>query len=373
MSGEPSLNMTWRWFGEGNDSISLDQIRQIPGVRGIAWSLHDMAPGEIWDFERIKAVKDQCNSKGFHIDVVESVNVHDDIKTGSGDRDRYIDNYIDTIEKLSRVGVKVICYNFMPVFDWVRTDMYHRLPDGSNALFYEKQILSDDPQELIDKFMNCAGEFTLPGWEPERLAQIKSLFAAYAAIDEAALTENLKYFLVKIMPACEKYDVRMAIHPDDPPWPIFNLPRIVRSQEHIRRLLALVDSPYNGLTLCTGSLGSSPANNIPQMIHEFGSRIHFAHIRNVKRFENGDFIETSHRARDGSVDTVGTVKALYDIGYQGYIRPDHGRHIWGEEKHCRPGYGLYDRALGVMYLQGIWDTLEQEYLQRQALPQRVPI
>jgi mannonate dehydratase len=151
----------------------------------------------------------------------------------------------------------------------------------------------------------------------------------------------------------------MAIHPDDPPWPIFGLPRIIRSRDHIKRFLETVDSPYNGLTLCTGSLGPNLSNDIPGIIREFGDRIHFAHIRNVKVFENGDFIETSHRTADGSVDIVEVVKAYHEIGFKGYVRPDHGRHLWGEEKNCRPGYGLYDRALGVMYLLGIWDTLER--------------
>jgi mannonate dehydratase len=351
--------MTWRWFGEGNDSISLEQVRQIPGVGGIVWSLHDKVAGEEWEPSRIKDAVDQIHSRGFHAEVVESVNIHDSIKIGSPERDKYIEIYIDTIEKLSRVGVKVICYNFMPVFDWVRTDLYHPLPDGSNALFYEKAKAERDPRELIKEILDGAGAFTMPGWEPERLVKIEELLAAYRDIDEEKLTANLRYFLEAIIPTCAKCDVRMAVHPDDPPWPLYGLPRIVRSREHIRRYLAQVDSPYNGLTLCTGSLGANPANDIPAIIREFSDRIYFAHIRNVRHLPSGDFVETSHRTSDGSLDIREIVKTFHDVGFRGYVRPDHGRHLWGEEKTCRPGYGLYDRALGIMYLWGLWDAFEK--------------
>lgn len=355
------MKMTWRWYGEGNDDITLDHIRQIPGVMGAVWSLHDKVAGEVWEMERIQEVADQITSKGMSPAVVESVNVHDDIKLGLPSRDHYIDIYIDTIRKLAKVGVKVICYNFMPVFDWTRTDLYKEMPDGSNALFYEKSLVDGvSPQSIVDRILKGAGDKTMPGWEPERLAKLNELFEAYSGVTEDILSENLKYFLERIIPVCEEVDVKMAIHPDDPAWPIFGLPRIIRSRDHIERFLKLVDSPYNGLTLCTGSLGSNPDNDIPAIIREFGDRIHFAHIRNVKVFDNGDFIETSHRTCDGSVDVGEVMKAYHEIGFKGYARPDHGRHLWGEEKNCRPGYGLYDRALGIMYLWGIWDTLEKE-------------
>ena len=355
-----NMKMTWRWYGAGNDSVTLEQVRQIPGVEGIVWSLHDKAAGEVWELERIKAETDLIRSKGFHPEVVESVNIHDSIKIGLPGRDNYIDIYIDTLRKLAKVGVKVICYNFMPVFDWVRTDLYKEMPDGSNALFYAKARAELPPKELIARVLEKGADFTMPGWEPERLAKIEELFDAYKDVDEEKLTENCKYFLECIIPVCEECGVKMAIHPDDPPQPIYGLPRILRSREHIRRFLKLVDSPYNGLTLCTGSLGARPDNDLPAMIREFGDRIHFAHIRNVKRFDNGDFIETSHRTCDGSVPVDEVVKAYHEIGFKGYVRPDHGRHIWGEEKSCRPGYGLYDRALGIMYLLGLWDAYELE-------------
>ena len=352
------MQMTWRWYGRGNDDITLDHIKQIPGVDGIVWSLHDKTAGEEWEEKRINDEVAYIRSKGFNADVVESVNVHDDIKIGNAGRDTYIDIYIDTIAKLSRAGVKVICYNFMPVFDWTRTDLYKRMEDGSNALFFEKKLVDGvAPQEIVDRILNGAGEKTMPGWEPERLSKLENLFAAYKDVTDEVLTENYKYFLQKIIPACEKYGVKMAVHPDDPPFPIFGLPRIVRSAEHIQKVLDLVNSPFHGLTLCTGSLGSSLQNNTPEMVRRFAKRIHFMHVRNVKVFDNGDFIECSHRACDGSVDTVEVMRALHETGFTGYVRPDHGRHLWGEEKTCRPGYGLYDRALGVMYLLGVWDTI----------------
>lgn len=352
--------MTFRWYGLGNDDITLDKIKQIPGVDGVVWALHDIPAGVEWPMERIEEVKAQADEFGFNIDVVESVNVHEDIKLGLKSRDKYIENYKKTIEKLSKVGVKVICYNFMPVFDWTRTDLYKNISDGSNALFFEKSKISDiDPKELIRKLAKDV-TVTMPGWEPERLERIEELFKAYEGFTAENLWANLKYFLEEIIPVAEKFDIKMAIHPDDPAFPIFGLPRIIINRENIKRFLNLVDSPYNGLTLCSGSLGSVLSNDIPSIIREFHDRIHFAHIRNVKVYENGDFIETSHRACDGSVDIVDVMKAYHENGFAGYIRPDHGRHLWGEEKTCRPGYGLYDRALGIMYLLGIWDTLESQ-------------
>jgi mannonate dehydratase len=354
------MKMTFRWYGKGNDEITLGMIKQIPGVEGVVWSLHDMAAGEEWPMERIEEVKAQAEEAEFNIDVVESVNVHEDIKLGLPTRDKYIENYKKTMEKLAKVGVKVICYNFMPVFDWTRTDLYKEMEDGSNALFFESSKIEDvDPKELIRKLANEVN-VTMPGWEPERLARIEELFEAYKGFTEENLWGNLKYFLEQIIPTAEKLDIKMAIHPDDPAFPIFGLPRIIISRDNIERFLKLVDNPYNGLALCTGSLGSVKTNDIPAIIREFHDRIHFAHVRNVKVFDNGDFIESSHRAGDGSVDIVDVIKAYHENGFKGYMRPDHGRHLWGEEKTCRPGYGLYDRALGIMYILGIWDTLESE-------------
>jgi mannonate dehydratase len=350
-----SMRMVFRWFGEGNDTVTLEQIRQIPGVEGIVWALHDIPAGEEWPLERIVAFREQVVQAGFHNEVVESVNVHEDIKLGRSTRDQYIRNYIRTLEKLGHNGVKVVCYNFMPIFDWLRTDLHKELEDGSTALFFEKsRIEGIDPFELVRR-INENSSLTMPGWEPERLEHLTALFEAYTHVTEEDLWRNLAYFLEAVIPAAERSGIRMAIHPDDPPWSVFGLPRIITSQAHLRRLLALYDSPANGMTLCSGSLGANPKNEIVSMIYEFKDRIPFAHIRNVRVSANGDFIETSHRTQDGTVDIAGIVQAYHDVGFMGYARPDHGRHLWGEQ--CRPGYGLYDRALGIMYLWGLWDAL----------------
>ncbi|SFP60404.1 mannonate dehydratase [Salibacterium halotolerans] len=351
------MNMIFRWYGEDNDSVLLNDINQIPGTGGAAWALHEKQPGEIWEKEKIEQTVDLIHSHGLHAEVVESVNVHEDIKLGLPSRETYIDNYVETIRNLAASGVKVICYNFMPVFDWIRTDLHKELGDGSTALFYENsQIENITPEELIQKITENP-EFTMPGWEPGRLEHIQGLIDQYKDITAEDLWGNLQYFLERVIPVCKECDVRMAIHPDDPPWSVFGLPRIITGRNDLKRLTALVESGYNGITLCSGALGAHPDNDIPAMIHEFHDRIHFAHVRNVRRFHNGDFIETSHRAGDGSVDIVEVIQAYHDIGYTGYIRPDHGRHLWGE--NCRPGYGLYDRALGIMYMLGIWDHLEK--------------
>jgi len=353
------MRMTFRWYGEGNDTVTLSQIKQIPGTEGIVWSLHDEAAGAEWPMEKIMEVKKAADAYGLHLDVVESVNVHEDIKLGLPSRDMYIENYIRTLAKLQKVGVKVVCYNFMPVFDWTRTDLFHPMPDGSTALYYERaKVESLDPQAFLDDIVkqDKAG-LTMPGWEPERLAHIRELFDAYKGVTEDMLWDNLQYFLERVIPAAEEYGINMAIHPDDPAWPIFGLPRLIISKKNVERFLNLVNRPANGLTLCTGSLGTSMANDIPDIIRTFGDRIHFTHIRNLKHFENGDFTESSHKTSDGSIDIAEVVRAYHDIGFTGYARPDHGRHIWGEE--CRPGYGLYDRALGIMYLWGLWDAYEK--------------
>lgn len=351
------MKMSFRWYGSGNDSISLEQIRQIPGVEEIVWALHEKQPGEIWEKDEIQAVKDELDKYGFGMAVVESVNVHDDIKTAGKNCDLYIENYKQTLRNLAEFGVKVVCYNFMPVFDWTRTDLFHPLPDGSTALYYEKSRIKQDPGEMANYILeNCKG-YTMPGWEPERLANLRQLFELYKDVDKEALWANLKYFLEALMPTCHECDIKMAIHPDDPPWDIFGLPRLIVDAEAVDRFLSMVDDPYNCLTLCSGSLGSNPANNVAEIVRKHCSRIAFAHIRNVKHFDNGDFSETSHRDCDGDVGILDIIKAYHDGGFDGYIRPDHGRHIWNEK--CRPGYGLYDRALGIMYILGAWDMLDK--------------
>lgn len=351
------MKMSFRWYGSGNDSVSLAQIRQIPGVEEIVWALHDKQPGEIWTVEEIAAVKKELDEYGFGMEVVESVNVHDDIKIGLPTRDQYIDNYIATLRNLAKFGVKVVCYNFMPIFDWTRTDLFHPLPDGSTALFYEKNKIKNDPKEMADYILRESKGYTMPGWEPERMEQLSSLFEKYKDVDKETLWANLKYFLEKLMPVCHECGIKMAIHPDDPPWDIFGLPRLIVDEAAVTRFLTMVDDPYNCLTLCSGSLSSNPDNNVADIVRKHCDRIAFMHIRNVKHYENGDFSEVSHRDCDGDTGVIEIVRALHEGGFDGYVRPDHGRHLWNEK--CRPGYGLYDRALGIMYLLGCFDMLDR--------------
>jgi len=355
-----SYKTIFRWFGPKDDSIPLEYIRQIPGIYGVVSALFDIPVGEVWPKERIIELKKMAESTGLTLEVIESVNIHEDIKLGLPTRDRYIENYIETIKNLGENGIKVICYNFMPVFDWIRTDLAYKLDDGSEVMAYDHELIKDvEPTELVKNMDKGSQGFSLPGWEWERLKKLKSTMEMYQNIDEERLFQNLKYFLEAIMPACEKYDVKMAIHPDDPPWSIFRLPRIIKNKQNIERMLREVNNPYNGITLCTGSLGANVENDIPELIRYFGSmkRIHFMHVRNIKFTGDRVFHETSHLSKDGSFDMYEIMKALYDIQFDGYLRPDHGRMIWGEKG--RPGYGLYDRALGIAYLNGLWEAISK--------------
>ena len=357
------MQMTWRWYGEGNDQIKLSDIKQIPGVEGIVWALHNKMPGEVWQPGEIQVVADQIHATGFNMDVVESVNVSDDIKTAGPKRDEHIAAYIQTIKNLAPFGVKVICYNFMPVFDWTRTDLFRPVGDGSTALYYEKDKIQQDYKAMADYVMGFTEKYhmTFPGWEPERMAKLDELFEKYRPVTKDQLWDNFKYFLEAIMPTCHESGIKMAVHMDDPPWDIFGLPRLLVDEPSIDRFLKMVDDPYNCLTLCSGSLNANPNNNVADIVRKHCDRIAFAHIRNVKHFPNGDFSEASHRDRDGDTGILDILKAYHDCGFDGYIRPDHGRHLWGEKPGTvRPGYGLYDRALGIMYMLGVWDMLDRE-------------
>ena len=352
------MEMTLRWYGSKFDTVTLKQIRQIPGVTGVITTLYDTAPGEIWSRERIRAMINEVEEAGLHVSGIESVNIHDAIKTGVPEREQYIDNYITTLENLGKEGIHMVCYNFMPVFDWTRTELARVRPDGSTVLAYTQEAIDAlDPEKMFESISGEANGAILPGWEPERMAKIKELFEMYKDIDDEKLFANLKYFLERIMPVCDKYDINMAIHPDDPAWNVFGLPRIITDKEHLLRLMKTVDNPHNGVTFCTGSLGTNPENDLPNMIRSLKGRIHFAHIRNLKHNFPGDFEEAAHLSSDGSFDMYAIVKALYDIGFDGPIRPDHGRMIWDEK--AMPGYGLYDRALGAAYLNGLWEAIEK--------------
>lgn len=352
------MKMTLRWFGSGHDTVTLEQIRQIPGCVGVITTLYGTKPGEVWLQENIRAMKEEVEASGLEISGIESVNVHDDIKIGLPTRDQYIENYIKTLENLGKEGIDLVCYNFMPVFDWTRSELAKKRPDGSTVLSYDQELVDQiDPDKLFEEMDANAGGFVLPGWEPDRLSKVKELFDMYKEVNEAKLFENLVYFLKAIMPTCEKYGIKMAVHMDDPAWSVFGLPRIINNKDNIQRLLAAVPVMNNGLTLCTGSLGSNPHNDIPDMIRSFEGRIHFAHVRNVIHLAPGKFDEAAHLSSDGSLDMFEIMKAFYDIGMIGPIRPDHGRQIWDEK--AMPGYGLYDRALGATYLNGLWEAIEK--------------
>ena len=351
------MQMTFRWFGSEKDTVTLEQIRQIPNVVGVVPALHNLPAGEAWELDDIMKMKAEIEKAGLTMECIESVNVHEDIKIGLPTRDKYIENYKTSIRNLAKAGVKVICYNFMPVFDWTRTDLAMNMDDGATCLSYDGvQIEGKSPEQMFKDIDDNSNGYAMPGWETERMPEIKELFEKYKGVTSDDLWNNLKYFLDAIMPVCEECDVKMAIHPDDPPWDIFGLPRIIKDRESLKKLLELVPSKYNGLTFCTGSLGASSKNDLPAMIREFGDRIYFAHLRNVNVVDN-HFNETAHESNTGSLDMYEIVKALQDVGFDGYIRPDHGRMIWGEV--ARPGYGLYDRALGVAYLNGLWEAVKK--------------
>lgn len=352
------MKMTLRWFGEGHDSVELWKIRQIPGVTGVITTLYDMPVGEVWTLDKINEMKNKVEESGLKIEGIESVNIHDSIKIGLPERDKYIDNYIKTLENLGEVGISLVCYNFMPVFDWTRSALAKKRSDGSTVLSYDQDIIDKiDPNKMFDEISANSQGFVMPGWEPDRLTSVKELFKAYEGIDDKKLFDNLVYFLKRIQPTCKKHNIYMAIHPDDPAWSVFGLPRIVNNKDNILRLLSAVDSKFNGLTLCTGSLGSNPDNDICDIIRDIRDRIYFVHVRNLIHHAPDKFDEAAHLSSDGSMDMYEIMKTLYDIGFNGPIRPDHGRMIWNET--AMPGYGLYDRALGACYLNGLWEAIEK--------------
>lgn len=352
------MQMTLRWYGSKFDTVTLEQIRQIPGVTGVITTLYDLQPGEVWSRERIRAMKEEVEAAGLRVAGIESVNVHDEIKAGKGERDRYLENYKRTLENLGEEDIHLVCYNFMPVFDWTRTELARVRPDGSTVLAYTQKAVDELVPEKM--FSSIAGDMNgnvMPGWEPERMARVKELFELYQDVDEEKLFDNLKYFLDGILPVCDKYDINMAIHPDDPAWSVFGLPRIITNQENIVRMMQLVDNPHNGVTFCSGSYGTNQENNLPEMIRALKGRIHFAHVRNLKFITPDNFEEAAHLSSDGSFDMYEIMRALYETRFDGPIRPDHGRMIWGEK--AMPGYGLYDRALGAAYLNGLWEAIEK--------------
>ena len=339
------MKSSFRWYGD-SDPVTLEYIRQIPGMRSIVSAVYDVKPGEIWPEESIAHICERCAENGLVFDIVESIPVTEEIKLGRPERDLHIANYCENIRRCAKYGIKCVTYNFMPVFDWTRTQLDKAAPDGSTSLvMYWDQMRGLDP--LKD-------DIHLPGWDSSYTQdEVRELINAYGELGEEGLWKNLEYFLSAVIPVAEECGVVMAIHPDDPPYPIFGIPRIITCEENLDRFLKLYDSESNSLCLCTGSLGCSPDNDVVAMVDKYSAmnRIGFMHLRNVLILEDTSFEESGHLTQNGSLDMNAIVKALVKNNFNGYFRPDHGRMIWGETG--KPGYGLYDRALGSAYINGL--------------------
>lgn len=388
------MRETWRWFGP-DDVVTLAHVRQA-GASGIVSALHHLNDGRAWPADEIARRKAEIEAAGLTWDVVESIIVHEDVKTRTGRYKHYIENYKQSVRAIAAAGVKTLCYNFMAITDWTRTDLHAPMPHGGNALrfdivdfcAYDVLVLKRDSAEAdhpptriteAKKRLNRMSESDLArlennliGWVPARefvfdRESFRRALAGYADLTVEGLRENLFAFLREIVPVAEEVGVRMAIHPDDPSFPIFGLPRVVSSAGDAKALLDAVDSPANGLTLCTGSYGSSGANNLPQMARDFGSRIHFAHLRNVTKEPDGSFHEAEHLS--GDTDMVRVVAELMreearrkdggETDWQIPMRPDHGHAIVDDiGKKVNPGYSCIGRLKGLAELRGIQTTLQ---------------
>lgn len=324
------MELTFRWYGE-KDLISLKYIKQIPKVTGIVSALYDLNVGDVWPIDKLKYLKQKIHTERLKLSVIESIPVHEDIKLGNSNRDKLIDNYCQSIRNIGSLGIQILCYNFMPVFDWVRTNLAMKNPNGSNSLSFDNSKLKE-----IDFKTNS---LDLPGWAPSYTKkELNNFFSAYSKVDDETLWLNLEYFLKRVIPIAEESGVKMAIHPDDPPWSIFGLPRIITDGSALDRLIKIIDSPSNGITFCTGSLGANIEMDLVKAIRKFSAlnRIPFVHFRNVKHTNEYSFYESKHPTEFGDVNMYEVIKALIENGFDGAIRPDHGRMIWGESG--RPGY-----------------------------------
>ena len=387
------MEKTWRWFGK-KDKIKLDMLRQI-GVEGIVSALHDIPNGEIWTLEAIEVYKNYIESFGLRWSVVESLAVSESIKYGGENRDQLIENYIESLRNLGKAGVKTVCYNFMPVLDWARTDLYFQWKDGSSSLYFDKakfayfeihilkregaekdytqEILSkveelkttlteDDNNDLIDSIIVKTQGFVngnIKEGDQNPVAIFKSLLALYDGIDKDQLRQNMKYFLEKIMPVCEEYDIQMCVHPDDPPFSLLGLPRIVTNEDDIDWFLNAVDNPHNGLTFCTGSLSAGLQNNVPKLAQKYASRTKFVHLRSTNVFENGDFIEAGHLEGRGKI--VEVVRIFEKENPALPMRIDHGRLLTDDiDKGYNPGYSFLGRMLALGQIDGVIATVQNE-------------
>ena len=387
------MEKTWRWFGR-KDRITLAMLRQI-GVEGIVTALHEVPNGEVWSLPAILDLKAYVESSGLGWSVVESLPVCEAIKYGSADRDRLIDNYRESLAHLGEAGIKTVCYNFMPVIDWIRTDLEHPWPDGTSSLYFDfvrfaffdccilqrpgaatdysagvmdrvrrlgETITQAERAQLVDTiivktqgFVN--GNITEEDRQP--VALFRKLLSLYEGVDRARLRENLRYFLQAVMPVCDRYGINMCIHPDDPPCQMLGLPRIVTNAEDIAWLLDAVDNPHNGLTFCAGSLSAGAHNDVPELARRFASRTHFVHLRSTEILPGGNFIEASHLEGRGRLIEV--IRIFERENPMLPMRVDHGRLMLGDgDKGYNPGYSFHGRMFALAQVEGMMAVARDE-------------
>jgi len=387
------MEKTWRWFGK-NDKITLPMLRQI-GVEGIVTALHEIPNGEVWPLEAILNQKTYIETYGLRWSVVESLPVSGAIKYGGAERDNLIENYKKSLINLGKAGVKTVCYNFMPVIDWIRTDLEHLWEDGTSSLYFDKirfayfdclilqraeaekdytvnelkqmyeldKVITDaEKEELVDTIIVKTQGFVngnIKNGDKTPVDTFHHLLAPYKGIDRDALRENLRYFLQAIMPVCDEYGINMCIHPDDPPFPVLGLPRIVTSEEDIAWILHAVNNPHNGLTFCAGSLSAGLHNNVPALARMFAHRTHFVHLRSTNAFPNGNFIEASHLG--GRAHIIELIR-IFEKERPGVpMRVDHGRMMLGDtDKGYNPGYSFHGRMMALAQIEGMMAVVNDE-------------
>ena len=387
------MEKTWRWFGK-KDSISLAMLRQI-GVEGIVTALHDVPNGEVWPLESIKELKDYIEAAGLCWSVVESLPVCEAIKYAGPERERLIANYIQSLANLGKAGVRTVCYNFMPVIDWIRTDLKHPCADGTLSLYFDKirfayfdlkilkreqaekdyseeelmaveklskRITQKEERELIDTIIVKTQGFVdgnIREGEENPVELFRKLLSLYAGVDKTALRENMRYFLSAIMPVCEEYGINMCVHPDDPPYQMLGLPRIVTNEEDIDWILNAVDNPHNGLTFCAGSLSSGIHNDTRKLARKFAERTRFVHLRSTDVLSGGDFIESSHLSGRGHL--IDLIRIFESVNPNLPMRVDHGRLMLGDENlGYNPGYSFHGRMFALAQVEGMMAVVQDE-------------
>ena len=387
------MEKTWRWFGK-KDSISLAMLRQI-GVEGIVTALHDVPNGEVWPLESIKELKDYIEAAGLCWSVVESLPVCEAIKYAGPERERLIANYIQSLANLGKAGVRTVCYNFMPVIDWIRTDLKHPCADGTLSLYFDKirfayfdlkilkreqaekdyseeelmaveklskRITQKEERELIDTIIVKTQGFVdgnIREGEENPVELFRKLLSLYAGVDKTTLRENMRYFLSAIMPVCEEYGINMCVHPDDPPYQMLGLPRIVTNEEDIDWILNAVDNPHNGLTFCAGSLSSGIHNDTRKLARKFAERTRFVHLRSTDVLSGGDFIESSHLSGRGHL--IDLIRIFESVNPSLPMRVDHGRLMLGDENlGYNPGYSFHGRMFALAQVEGMMAVVQDE-------------